>query len=144
MAETTVGQRSTKQRAAVAELLDDVQQFRSAQQIHEMLREREETVGLATVYRILQSLAQAHVVDVITNDEGELLYRGCGPALGDHHHHLICRVCGRTVEISAAVVEEWTNRVAQNHGFSQIEHTIEIFGTCAGCVASANSTTPQE
>jgi Fur family ferric uptake transcriptional regulator len=122
--------RSTKQRAAVAELLDDLDDFRSAQDLHEELRKRGEGIGLTTVYRTLQSLADAGEVDVLRTDSGEAIYRRCS---SHHHHHLVCRVCGRTVEVEGPAVEKWADRVAEENGFSEVSHTVEIFGTCAAC-----------
>jgi Fur family transcriptional regulator, ferric uptake regulator len=122
--------RSTKQRAAVAELLDDLDDFRSAQDLHEELRKRGEGIGLTTVYRTLQSLADAGEVDVLRTDSGEAIYRRCS---SHHHHHLVCRVCGRTVEVEGPAVEKWADRVAEENGFSEVSHTVEIFGTCASC-----------
>jgi Fur family ferric uptake transcriptional regulator len=122
--------RSTKQRAAVAELLNDLDDFRSAQDLHEELRKRGEGIGLTTVYRTLQSLADAGEVDVLRTDSGEAIYRRCS---SHHHHHLVCRVCGRTVEVEGPAVEKWADRVAEENGFSEVSHTVEIFGTCAGC-----------
>lgn len=124
------GQRATKQRAAVAKLLDQLDDFRSAQEIHEQLRQRGEGIGLTTVYRTLQSLADAGEVDVLRTDSGEAIYRHCS---SHHHHHLVCRVCGRTVEVEGPTVESWARRVADEHGFSEVSHTVEIFGTCADC-----------
>jgi Fur family ferric uptake transcriptional regulator len=122
--------RSTRQRAAVAELLDDLDEFRSAQDLHEELRKRGEGIGLTTVYRTLQSLADAGEVDVLRTDTGEAIYRRCSQ---HHHHHLVCRMCGRTVEVEGPAVEKWADRVAEENGFSEVSHTVEIFGTCAGC-----------
>ena len=122
--------RSTRQRAAVAAALDDVQEFRSAQELHDMLRHKGDSVGLTTVYRTLQSLADAGEVDVLRTDSGEAVYRRCSQ---HHHHHLVCRVCGRTVEVEGPAVERWADRVAAENGFSQVSHTVEIFGTCASC-----------
>ncbi|HEY5553845.1 MAG TPA: transcriptional repressor, partial [Cellulomonas sp.] len=70
-------QRVTRQRTAVAEALIALDDFRSAQQLHEYLRAHGDSIGLATVYRTLQSLAEAHQVDVIRTGEGESLYRRC-------------------------------------------------------------------
>lgn len=125
-----VGQRATKQRAAITALLDEVDDFRSARELHETLRARGAGIGLTTVYRTLQSLAEAGEVDMLHTDSGETTYRRCSR---HHHHHLVCRGCGRTVEIEGPVVESWANQVAAEHGFSQITHTVEIFGTCADC-----------
>lgn len=127
--------RMTRQRSAVRELLDQTKDFRSAQQLHEMLRERGQAIGLATVYRTLQSLVGAREVDVLRIDDGESLYRRC--ARQEHHHHLVCRVCGRTEEVAGAPVERWAAKVAHEHGFVEVDHTAELFGTCATCAAEA-------
>lgn len=125
--------RMTKQRSAVADLLGQTDDFRSAQQIHEMLRTAGESIGLATVYRTLQSLAQSGEVDVLRIDDGESLYRRC--AKQQHHHHLVCRECGRTVEVEGAPVERWASQIAHEHGFVAVDHHAELFGTCAACAA---------
>ncbi len=121
----------TKQRAAIAELLEATDDFKSAQQLHDLLRERGETAGLATVYRTLQNLADAGELDVLRTGDGEALYRRCERT--EHHHHLVCRSCGKTVEIDGPTVEDWARKVGHSFGFSQIEHTIELFGTCSEC-----------
>jgi len=120
--------RSTRQRNAVISLLEDVNEFRSAQELHALLRERGDGVGLTTVYRTLQALADAGEVDVMRPPGGEHLYRRCSQG---HHHHLVCRVCGRTVEVEGPAVEQWAERVAAEHGYTDVSHTVEIFGTCS-------------
>lgn len=125
------GQRATRQRAAVAGLLDQLEDFRSAQELHEELRRRGEGIGLTTVYRTLQSLSDAGEVDMLRTDTGEAMYRRCS---AHHHHHLVCRHCGHTVEVEGPAVERWAERVAAENGFAQLSHTVEIFGDCAGCI----------
>ena len=127
-----VGQRSTKQRTAIAELLADAKDFLSAQQLHDRLRDRGESIGLTTVYRNLQALTESNQIDAIWDGSGETRYRHCST---DHHHHLVCRNCGTTVEIKADKVERWADSVAAENGFSDISHTVEIFGVCAECAA---------
>ncbi|WP_235739072.1 Fur family transcriptional regulator [Nocardioides alcanivorans] len=122
--------RPTRQRLAVAKALDSFEGFRSAQQIHALLTESGEQVGLATVYRSLQRMAEADEVDTLRTEEGEVTYRRCSDS---HHHHLVCRSCGATVEIEGPTVERWTEKVSREHGFSDVSHTLEIFGTCATC-----------
>ncbi len=119
--------RATKQRAAIAAYLSAERTFRSAQQVHAALRERGDSVGLATVYRALQSLAEAESVDALRTDDGEVRYRWCSTG---HHHHLVCRDCGKTVEVAGPAVERWADQIARDHGFSDISHTLELFGTC--------------
>ncbi|MGH3568115.1 MAG: Fur family transcriptional regulator [Pseudonocardia sp.] len=123
--------RSTRQRIAVSALLDRLADFRSAQEIHEELRRAGEGIGLTTVYRTLQTLTDAGEVDVLRTDSGEAVYRRCTSL--EHHHHLVCRRCGRTVEIEGPDMETWAQRVAEEHGFSEPSHTVEIFGLCRVC-----------
>ncbi|EME52160.1 Fur family transcriptional regulator [Amycolatopsis decaplanina] len=122
------GRRSTKQRAAVVELLKEIDDFRSAQELHDELRKRGDGIGLTTVYRTLQSLSEAGEIDVLRTDTGEAIYRRCS---SHHHHHLVCRLCGSTVEVEGPAVERWAEKIAMEHGFSDISHTVEIVGTCS-------------
>ena len=108
--------------------------FRSAQAWHDILRHEGSTVGLATVYRALQSLAEVGAVDSVVTDSGETLYRRCGQP-DEHHHHLRCRVCGRAEEIEAPDLETWAAAIAARHGYSAIEHTMELTGVCADCAS---------
>ena len=122
--------RPTRQRRAVMEAMDSFADFRSAQEIHELLGERGEQVGLATVYRPLQRLAEAGEVDVLRTEDGEAVYRRCSET---HHHHLVCRTCGATVEVEGPTVERWTRSIAAEHGYADVSHNLEIFGTCPRC-----------
>lgn len=126
--------RNTRQRAQVVALLADTGEFRSAQQLHVDLRERGAEVGLTTVYRTLQALLDAGEIDSMRLPNGELLYRRCGRA---HHHHLVCRDCGRTVEVAGPAVETWAEQVAAEHGYTDIGHTLEVFGRCGPCTAGS-------
>jgi Fur family ferric uptake transcriptional regulator len=116
----------------VSAVLDEIQDFRSAQELHDLLKHKGDSVGLTTVYRTLQSLADAGEVDVLRTADGEAVYRRCSSG---HHHHLVCRGCGRTVEVEGPAVERWADSVAAEHGFVDIAHTLEIFGTCSSCAA---------
>ena len=122
--------RATRQRAAVERALSGSDGFRSAQDLHAALRDE---VGLTTVYRTLQAMAEAGEVDVLRTDDGEAVYRRC--ASDEHHHHLVCRSCGATVEVAGPAVEQWAASVAAEHGFSGASHTLEVFGTCRDCAS---------
>ena len=121
----------TRQRTAVSRALADADGFQSAQALHEAMRRAGESVGLTTVYRHLQALAEAGEVDVLRTGDGEAVYRRC--AVDDHHHHLVCRSCGATVEVTGPAVETWAAQVAAEHGFRDVSHTVEVFGTCRAC-----------
>ena len=132
-------QRATKQGSAVRTTLQAAGGFRSAQDVYAELRTQGGAVGLSTVYRHLQGLVEDGVVDVIHTPDGEATYRYCGEAEdGRHHHHLVCRSCGRTEEIEGPTIERWAGDVAERFGFSDVDHTVELFGTCADCASSSS------
>ena len=122
--------RPTRQRLAVIEAMASFDDFRSAQEIHELMGQRGAPVGLATVYRTLQKLADAGDVDLLRTEGGETIYRRCSDS---HHHHLVCRSCGATVEVEGPTVERWTRAIAEEHGYADVSHSLEIFGTCPAC-----------
>src|SRR5450432_2977543 len=128
---STINERSTRQKRALAAAIDESQEFRSAQELHEAVRLRGEQVGLTTVYNQLRALAESGLVDTVRSPDGETLYRRCGSA--GHHHHLLCRVCGRTVEVAGTAVERWAEKVAAEAGFVDVSHTMEVVGTCPTC-----------
>ncbi|MBC3185129.1 transcriptional repressor [Corynebacterium sp. zg-331] len=128
-----LGARNTKQRAAVIDTLIALNNFASAKTIHSELIQRGTPVGLSTVYRTLQSLADLHAVDVLSVAGGESLYRHC--LSEDHHHHLVCTECGFTKEIDGGPVEQWARDVSSRHGFSLTGHDAEIYGLCPDCWA---------
>ena len=108
--------RATRQKAAVDRALDRIPDFVSAQELHARLQDQGERVSLATVYRTLQQQL----------DDG-------------HHHHLVCRICWTTVEVTAPHVEAWATAVAAEHGFTDADHTVEITGVCARCRAEGRT-----
>ena len=119
--------------------------FTSAQQVYDDLRTSGDRVGLATVYRTLQAMAEAGEVDTFRTDDGETLFRKCGPR---HHHHLVCRSCGVTVEIDGPECRALGVQGGRDHGFSDVTHVVELFGFCPACtkarsLASAHGSTAQ-
>ncbi|HZS22647.1 MAG TPA: transcriptional repressor [Pseudonocardiaceae bacterium] len=131
-------ERATRQRAAVRAVLEARDDFASAQQLHDDLRRNGEAVGLTTVYRRLQLLSDQGEVDTLQSPTlNETLYRLCNT--NGHHHHLVCRECGHTVEVEASEIERWTEELARTHEFTDVSHTIEVFGTCAACTLSGQA-----
>jgi len=122
--------RASRQRAAVRAVFDTLDGFHSAQDVHARLRDAGDPIGLSTVYRAVSALAEDGELDTLQADRGETLYRRCSTR---HHHHLVCRHCGRTVEVAGPTVERWADQVAAEHGFADVSHTLEILGSCAAC-----------
>ena len=130
-----MSKRSTWQREAVRAALTESDGFMSAQALHQQLAQTANPIGLATVYRALADLVESEQADSLHSPAGEVLYRAC--ETDSHHHHLICRDCGRTVEIAADEVESWAKRVAAEYGFSEAAHVVDVFGRCAECAGRA-------
>ena len=128
---------ATRQGEAINEVMEEVPGFRTAQDIHAELRRRGRRVGLTTVYRHLNQMAERGSLDVLRTPSGETIYRRCD--VESHHHHLICRSCGKTVEFEGPEVERRAEEVARSAGFHDVSHTVEIFGTCQDCAGLARS-----
>jgi Fur family ferric uptake transcriptional regulator len=119
-----------KSELKVISVLERVGGFASAQELYQMLRRDGDGIGLTTVYRALQSLLDDKMIDLLRREDGEAIYRLCGD---NHHHHLVCRSCGSTVEIEGSSVEKWAEAISQEHGFREVGHSVELFGLCQSC-----------
>lgn len=124
--------RHTRHREEVDTLLQETTEFLSAQSVHAQLRDRGVRIGLTTVYRALQTLTQMGTIDAIRSSTGELVYRRCSP---HRHHHLLCRTCARAVEVDGPALQKWADGIAVQHGYRDVQHSIEIFGICPSCSA---------
>jgi Fur family transcriptional regulator, ferric uptake regulator len=118
--------RRTEQRQAIFEALRASDRAVTAQELHGGL----DGVGLATVYRNLQRLAEDGTADTLRRDNGELAFLICETG---HHHHLTCRVCGRVEQVRDCRLDDWAREVAAEHSFAEVEHHAELVGVCAGC-----------
>jgi Fur family ferric uptake transcriptional regulator len=124
---------ATRQGAAIVDALRASPSFRSAQEIYADLRAGGQQIGLTTVYRHLQRLADDGEVDVLRQAEGDVRYRYCRSE--SHHHHVVCRLCGRSAETDCPELSGWADSVAESLGYSDVSHAVEVFGVCATCRA---------
>ena len=130
---TDAGVRPTRQRLLVLETLAAEPHDATAQEIHARLRDADEPVGLATVYRALSILKRGGVVDELSHRSGESCYRLCTPG---HHHHLVCSRCHRVEELEGCEIDEWVAEASRAHGFRPASHSVEVVGVCAECRAA--------
>lgn len=124
--------RNTVQKESVRAALEEATGFISAGDLHQRLNAEGNPVGLATVYRQLNALAESGHADTIPLPGGQL-FRACEP--GAHHHHLVCETCGTAVDIDPPD-EGWIRAAAERHGFSVTRHILEVFGRCSECQAT--------
>jgi Fur family transcriptional regulator, ferric uptake regulator len=130
---TDAGVRPTRQRLLVLETLAAEPHDATAQEIHGRLREADERIGLATVYRALAVLKRGGVVDELSHRAGESCYRLCTPG---HHHHLVCSRCHRVEELEGCDIDAWVARASGALGFTPASHVVEVVGVCAECRAA--------
>ena len=127
--------RNTPRQQALLEVLDEADGFLSASELHgrlcAYLAPQGLRVGIATVYGQLRRLAQCGAVDTLHGDDGETRY--WLPRGDAHHHYLVCRSCGRALEIVAEPVEEWADVLGASFGFRDVTHIFELSGLCDRC-----------
>lgn len=123
--------RRTAQRATVLAALIAEAGFTSAQALHARLLASGEHVGLSTVYRTLTGLAEAGRADLVRDPGGGRLFR-FRPS-EEHRHYLLCRRCGLGVAVDSVVVEAWAAGVTRSSGYTDVQHTVELTGTCPDC-----------
>jgi Fur family ferric uptake transcriptional regulator len=124
------GYRITLPRRAVIRAMLDDQTYSSPRQIHEHARRHCPSVGLVTVYRTLDLLAEMGFVRRIHTEDG---CHGYAVASNGHRHHLICRQCGTTVEFDGCDLAAFLAHVGQETGYEIEEHLLELVGVCAAC-----------
>lgn len=124
--------RRTPQQSAVLDLLNADSRFRSAQQLYFDLHDRHQMrVALTTVYRVLQTFAHQNIVESQRAEDGEILYRRRTD--NTHHHNLLCRGCGRAIRFDTQRLEDEVIDFATEHGFIDVSHRIDLYGTCPQC-----------
>ena len=131
--QSSARQRKTRQLEAVLSAVRGMTDFQSAADIFTKLHLNRTPVGLATVYRNLAALAEDGVLDTVKSADGTTLYRECESS--EHHHHLVCRSCGKTEEFHLKGLEETLNEMGREMGFSALRHTVELTGLCPQCSA---------
>lgn len=130
------GQRLTAQRRAVIEVIMATSQRLTPADVYRRARRRHPGVGLATVYRTLELLAELGAVERLHEPEGCHSFVADQSA-GTHHHHLVCSSCGRVAEIPACDLGEQLRSVAAQSGFEVDAHWLELRGLCPACRTAA-------
>ncbi len=125
------GLRNTPQRDVILEEFLRREAHTTAAELYRIVRQRDRTVGQATVYRTLKLFCEAGIAREVDFGEGVMRYEHhYGHA---HHDHLICRGCGRTIEVVDKVIEELQQRLSAQYGFQLTGHALYLYGLCEKC-----------
>ena len=123
----------TKGSRRVLDALEKSHQLSSAQDIYGVLRSSQtESPGLTTVYRSLESLVALGLVQAVDLGDGEKRYEAVSP--GEHHHHLICESCQKSIHLDQCLVEDLEKSIRSKYGFTIHSHVLEVFGSCRDCL----------
>ena len=122
----------TRSQERILNLLKSLNKALSAQDLYLELRNGNENIGLATVYRALEALKLEGSIQVRTLATGESLY-SCEQK---DHHHLSCLNCGKSITIEECPVEDLEKKLQKIHQFKVYYHTLEFFGLCQECQVS--------
>ncbi len=123
-------QYATRPREQISAVLQREQRYLSAAEIYDLLKRTRAKVSLSTVYRTLGLLEEQGQASSRTDQRGEATYVHCAPT---HHHHAICRRCGKVEEVACDAIERVVEALRDYHGFDLADHAMEFFGKCAAC-----------
>lgn len=131
------GLKVTSQRILVLETIaNHPGEHLTAEEIHDMAREKYPEIGLATIYRTLQVLVDLQVIDRVSFDDGVVRYElGTAEKNGSrhHHHHAICRCCGKVISFEGDLLEKLEQALYDTMGFVVTDHEVRLTGYCRKC-----------
>lgn len=125
------GLKSTKQRDMILDCFLSCDQHLSTEELYLKLKESMPGIGYATVYRTLKLFAESGIAREIHFGDGQTRYEHLHA--GEHHDHLVCTRCGAIMEFENETIEKLQAEVARNHGFTIINHKLELYGICSKC-----------
>jgi Fur family ferric uptake transcriptional regulator len=123
--------RDTTQRGLILDAFLKREEHLSAEQLYDIVKKRDPSIGQATVYRVLKLISESGLAREVDFGDGLLRYEHSYNH--PHHDHLICRGCGETVEVMDSVIEELQKRVAEKFGYELTDHEMYLYGLCAAC-----------
>lgn len=123
--------RMTSQRELILKTLCRQKKHVTAEQLYEILKRTDKSIGHATVYRTLKLLTEAGIARELNFGEGSVRYEP--DTDNSHHDHLVCVKCGDNVEFFSEEIEKLQHEIAEKHGFELVDHSMNLYGTCAKC-----------
>ena len=127
------GHRITPKVRAVIELFLERESILDPFEVQARLQRQFKGVGLPTIYRILENLANNGILITAASEDRQLRYFICRGIEHDHHHHFICRKCGRVEEVNLCLMEEVSKFVKRHLKAKVQSHFLQIEGLCAQC-----------
>jgi len=121
----------TPQRRLILDVFLRDEGHHASEELYNLVKKEDPSIGQATVYRTLKLLSESGLAKEVQFGDGVTRYeRKYGSA---HHDHIICEICGRTVEVVDQEIERLQERLAQSHGFELTGHKMYLYGVCGDC-----------
>lgn len=128
------GFKLTNQRKKVLETLyNNSGQHMTAEEIYNKVKQECPEIGLTTVYRTVQLLSDLKLIGKLNLDDGFTRYEIGELSKGHYHHHLICEICGKVIEVKDDLLESVEERFYEKHGFKVTNHIVKFYGICSDC-----------
>ena len=121
--------KQTRQRRLIIDYFIKLDSHVDAETLHGAIRESGHNIGLATIYRTLNLLKEARLVEQQSFADGRAVFELDKP--GNHHDHLVCVDCGTIVEFENEVIETIQRQIAADHGFKLASHRLDLYGHCS-------------
>ena len=130
----------TPQRKEILQIFidSDEEKHLSAEEVHELLKQKEFDFGLATVYRNVELLNELGILNKVDFGDGRTRYElsAANPQL-HQHHHLICLKCKKVIEFEDDLMDDLENLISQKSDFKIVNHEVKFFGYCSKCRSEA-------
>ena len=123
----------TPQRKTILKvLLDNKEEHLSAEDIYQIVKPHYPEIGLATIYRTLELLADIDILQKMNFDDGKARYEFSNHD-EHHHHHLICLKCSKVIEFNDDLLDVLEKTISEKKNFEVIDHKLKFYGYCSGC-----------
>lgn len=125
------GMKATPKRLAILEALAGQNGYASPEELWKRLRDGFDRLGLPTVYRNLEELAESGVLSKVIHPNRQLYYYFCSNR--EHHHHFVCFSCRKVEDIPSCGIEALEREVSLRNGGKVLSHILQLNGLCSGC-----------
>ncbi|HWR09407.1 Fur family transcriptional regulator [Sporomusa sp.] len=124
----------TPQRQIILQVfVDNRDKHLSAEDVHNIVRQQSNDIGLATVYRTLELLSELDILQKMDFGDGRSRYEINETSTPHHHHHLICLSCAKVIEFEGDLLEDLETVIARNSNFTIVDHQVKFYGYCQEC-----------
>jgi len=134
------GLKLTTQRRAVLEIIQKQEGTHlTTEELYEYVKKQCPEIGLATVYRTVQLLEKMNLIRKLNLDDGCSRYEINTNDTDHYHHHLICKNCGKVIEVEEDLLESLEEKIMKNFGFKITNHKLQFYGICKECSLKVNN-----